>query len=158
MTEKIYITPKKTATITCPKCRISKTVDVSKLVSLEKVLKVNGRCPCGHVFKSFIERRMHYRKELKLAGSFVRLVSGKSSGREDMIVRDLSLTGMKFEVYENLNFSEGDVLQVEFRLDDVKNTLIKKQVVIRNIKNSCIGAAFVQTGIEDNTLGFYLMP
>ena len=158
MTEKVYITAEQTATITCPKCRISKTVDVSKFIKLDKMLKINGRCPCGHVFKSFIDRRKHYRKELKLTGSFVRLVSGKPAGMGNMIVRDLSLTGMKLEVYENLDFSEGDELQVEFRLDDVKNTLIKKRVVIRNIKNSYIGAAFVQSGIEDTTLGFYLMP
>ena len=67
--------------------------------------------------KSILERRKHYRKELKLTGSFVRLVSGKPAGRGDMIVRDLSLTGMKLEVYENLNFSEGDELQVEFHTE-----------------------------------------
>ena len=93
-----------------------------------------------------------------MPGSFVRFVSGKPAGRGEMIVRNLSLTGMKLEVYENLDFSEGDELQVEFRLDDVKNTLIKKKVVIQKIKNSYIGAAFVQTGIEDTALGFYLMP
>ena len=158
MTEKVYITPKQTATITCPKCLISKTVDVSKLVTLDKISKINGRCPCGHVFESFLERRKYYRKELKLPGSFVRYVSGKPAGRGDMIVRDLSLIGMKLEVYENLGFSEGDVLQVEFSLDDVNNTLIKKKAVIRNIKNSYIGAEFFQTEIKDRTLGFYLMP
>ena len=122
------------------------------------MLKINGRCPCGHVFESFLERRKHYRKELKLPGSFVRFVSGKPAGRGDMIVRDLSMTGMKLEVYENFNFAEGDELQVEFHLDDVKNTLIKKKVVIRNIKNGYIGAAFAQTGTDDTTLGFYLLP
>ena len=112
------------------------------------MLKINSRCPCGHVFKSFLERRKHYRKELKLAGSFVRFVSGKPAGNGNMIVRNLSLTGMNLEIYENLDLSEGDELQVEFRLDDVKNTLIKKKVVIRNIKKGYIGARLFKPGLK----------
>jgi len=49
-------------------------------------------------------------------------------------------------------------LEIEFRLDDVKKTLIKKKAVIRNIENSYIGTSFLHTEREDKTLGFYLMP
>ena len=158
MTEKIYITPNQTAAFTCPKCRNSKTADVSKFVKLEKKVKIKVKCPCGHAFSSFLERRKHYRKEINLIGSFVRFVSGKPASRGNMAVRNLSLTGLKLEVFGNHNLSAGDVLEVEFRLDDVKKTPIKKKVVIRNIKNAYIGTAFLETKIEDTTLGFYLMP
>ena len=158
MVEKVYITRKQTAAFTCPKCQISKTVNASKFVKLDKIVKINIKCPCGHTFTSFIERRKHYRKETNLTGSFVRFVAGKIAGRGNMIVRDLSLTGMKLEVLGIHNFSEADVLEVEFQLDDVKKTLIKRKVVIRNIKNSYIGTTFFQAETEDKTLGFYLMP
>ena len=158
MTEKVYITSKQTATFTCPMCQISKTVDVSKFVKLENNLKINIKCPRGHAFSSLLEKRKHYRKEINLTGSFVRFVSGKPASRGNMIVRDLSLTGMKLEVFGIFNFLEGDVLEIEFRLDDVKKTLIKKKAVIRNIENSYIGTSFLHTEREDKTLGFYLMP
>lgn len=158
MVEKIYITRKQTAAFTCPICQISKTVDASKFVKLDKMVKIKVKCPCGHTFTSFLERRKHYRKETNLTGSFVRFVAGKPAGRGNMIARDVSFTGMKLEVLGNYNFSEGDVLEVEFQLDDVKKTRIKRRAFIRNIKNSHIGTTFFQTEMEDKTLGFYLMP
>ena len=158
MSQKVYITPKQTAVFTCPICRNSKTADVSKIVNFEKTLKIKVNCTCGHSFTSLLERRKYYRKEINLTGSFVRFVSGKAASRGNMVLKDLSLTGMKLEVFGNHNFSEGDILEVEFRLDDVKKTRIKKKVVIRNINNSCIGTSILKTEIEDKTLGFYLMP
>ena len=158
MVEKVYVTRNQTAAFTCPKCQISKTADVSKFLKLEKAANISVKCPCGHTFTSFLERRKHYRKETNLGGSFTRLVSGKPAGSGKMIVRDLSFTGMKLEVYDKLNFSEDDVLEVEFQLDDAKKTLIKRKVAIRNITNAYLGTEFLQTDIEDKTLGFYLMP
>jgi hypothetical protein len=125
MVKKNYITRKQTAVFTCPMCQISKTTDVSKFIKLDKMAKFKVRCRCGHTFTSFLERRKHYRKETNLTGSFVRLVSGKPLGRGHMTVRDLSLTGMKLEVHCPHNFSEGDILVIQFRLDDVKKTLTK---------------------------------
>ena len=158
MVEKTYITRKKTATLICPKCQRSKTVDVSQFViTSNKNIKINVKCPCGHAFTSFLERRKRYRKETKLPGSFARFVADKPAGRGYLLIRDLSSTGMKIEVYENFKFSEGDILKIEFQLDDSKKTLITKKVVIRSIKNSFIGTEFLQTEAEDKALGFYLM-
>jgi hypothetical protein len=139
-------------------CQISKTIDVSKFIKLDKLAKFNARCRCGHTFTSLLERRKHYRKETNLTGSYVRLVSGKPSGRGPMTVRDLSLTGMKLEVHSPHNFSEGDVLEIEFRLDDAKKTLIKSKVVVRNVRNHYLGTEFFQSEKKDKALGFYLMP
>ena len=158
MQKKVFITPNQTAVFTCPMCENSKTADVSKFVKLEKKVKIKVKCACDHTFSSLLERRKHYRKEINLIGSFVLFVSGKPASRGNITVRDLSLTGLKFEVFGNHNLSVGDVLEIEFQLDDVKKTPIKKKVVVRNIKNAYIGTMFLETKIEDTTLGFYLMP
>lgn len=158
MPEKVFITPNQTATFTCPMCQKSKVSDVSKFVKLEKKLLIKAKCKCGHSFSSLLERRKHYRKEIDLMGTFVRYAASKPAGRGNMVVKDLSLTGLKFEVFGNQNLSVGDMLEVEFRLDDVKKTPIKKKVVIRTVKNACIGTAFLENKVEDTALGFYLMP
>jgi len=158
MVERVYITQEQTTTFTLPICQFSKTVDVSKFMKSVKKVKINVKCPCGHAFKSLLERRKQYRKEINLTGSFVHFVANKPAGDRNMRVRDLSLTGEKLEVYENFHFSEGVILEIEFRLDDLKKTPIKRKVVIRNIQNSYLGAEFIQTGYEDKALGFYLMP
>ena len=104
-----------------------------------------------------MERRKHYRKEINLMGTFVRYVDDKPTGGGNIVVKNLSLTGLKFEVFGNHNLSAGDVLEIEFRLDDIKKTPIKKKVAIRNVKNSYIGTEFLDNK-EDTDLGFYLMP
>ncbi len=158
MPEKVFIAPNQTATFTCPMCQKSKVSDVSKFIKLEKKLIIKAKCKCGHSFSSLLERRKHYRKEIDLMGTFVRYTASKPAGRGNMVVKDLSLTGLKFEVFGNHNLSVGDMLEVEFRLNDVKKTPIKKKVVIRTVKNASIGTSFAENKVEDTALGFYLMP
>ncbi len=45
MTEKVYIASTKMATFVCPKCRKSKTVNVSKYADLDKKVKVECQVP-----------------------------------------------------------------------------------------------------------------
>jgi hypothetical protein len=156
MTEKIYISNTKITTFVCPKCHKSKTVNVSKYVDLDKKVNVNVRCPCGHSFSSILEKRKRYRRETNLPGSYIRLVDGKKIDGGLMIVRDLSIIGMKLEIDANSNCSIGDVIQVEFHTDDAKRALIKKKVIIRSISGPNIGTEFAPTEGIDKALGFYL--
>ena len=56
MTSKVYVTSKQMATFTCPQCNRSKTVDVSKYASLDKIVRVNVKCPCGNAYKAVLEK------------------------------------------------------------------------------------------------------
>ena len=127
MTEKIYISNTKITTFVCPKCHKSKTVNVSKYVDPDKKVKVNVRCPCGHSFSSILEKRKRYRRKTNLPGSYIRLLDGKKIDGGLMIVRDLSIIGMKLEIDAGSNCGIGDVIQVEFHTDDAQRALIKKR-------------------------------
>ncbi len=156
MTEKVHITSKQMATFICPKCQKSKTVNVSKYASLDKIVKVKVTCPCGYGYTSILEKRKKYRKETNLPGSFVRLVDGRHAGGGLMTVRDLSTSGLKIQFNSQHNFTVGDVILVEFSLDDSHRTLIKKKVIVRNIVGHKIGTEFAPTEAMDKALGFYL--
>jgi hypothetical protein len=156
MTEKIYISNTKITTFVCPKCHKSKTVNVSKYVDLDKKVKVNVRCPCGHTFSSILEKRKRYRRKTNLPGSYFRMLDGKKLDGGLMIVRDLSIIGMKLEIDADSNCGIGDVIQVEFHTDDAKRALIKKKVIIRSISGPIIGTEFAPTEGIDKALGFYL--
>jgi hypothetical protein len=156
MTEKVYITRKQMATFICPKCQKSKTVDVSKYASLDKIVKVKINCPCGYGYTSILEKRRKYRKETNLAGSFVRLVEGRQVEGGLMTVKDLSTSGLKIQVNSEHNCIVGDIVQVEFYLDDNHRTLIRKKVIVRNVVGSNIGTEFAPTEAIDKALGFYL--
>ena len=156
MTEKVYIASTKMATFVCPKCRRSKTVNVSKYADLDKIVKVNVKCPCGYAYTSILEKRKRYRKETNLPGSYNRYVDGKQTGGGLMIVRDLSTVGMKLQIDADHGCDVGDVLLVEFYTDDVQRAFIKKRVIIRNIVGPIIGTEFAPTEGVDKALGFYL--
>ena len=156
MTEKVYIASTNKATFVCPKCQKSKTVDVSEYVVLDKIIRVTVKCPCGHSYTSILEKRKRYRRETNLPGSYTRLVDGKKIDGGLMIVRDLSIIGMKLEISADSNCGIGDVIQVEFHTDDAQRALIKKKVIIRSISGPIIGTEFAPTEGIDKALGFYL--
>ena len=156
MTPKVYVTSKQMATFSCPQCNRSKTVDVSKYAALDKVVKVNIKCPCGHSYKAILEKRRHYRKETNLPGTYVHFIDGQPRNRGLMTVRDLSTAGMKLRLNVKQSFAIGDQLRVEFHLDDAHRTLIRKTVIIRNQRDQFIGVELAPFETVDKALGFYL--
>lgn len=156
MIQKVYVTSKQMATFSCPQCNRSKTVDVSKYASIDKMVKVNVKCPCGNAYKAILEKRKQYRKETNLPGSYVHFIDGQPQNRGVMTVRDLSTSGMKLQLNVNQNFALGDQMQVEFHLDDAQRTLIKKTVIIRNQREKFIGVELAPFEAVDKALGFYL--
>jgi hypothetical protein len=156
MTQKVYVTSKQMATFSCPQCARSKTVDVSKYATIDKVVKVNVKCPCGHTYKTILEKRRQYRKESNLPGTYVHFIDGRPQNRGLMTVKDLSTSGVKLKLNVKQNFAIGDQMQIEFHLDDSHRTLIKKTVIIRNQHEQFIGAEFAPYEVVDKALGFYL--
>jgi len=156
MLEKVYITSDQMATFVCPKCGKIKRADVSQYANLDRVVKVNVKCPCGHAYTSLLEKRKKYRRETNLQGAYIRIVEGKEMSRGLMTVKDLSTTGMKLQIDGYHGFEVGDPLKVAFRLDDTKRSLIRKLVIIRNINRSEIGTELAPTETIDKALGFYL--
>jgi len=156
MPEKVYITRKQMATFTCPQCKRSKTADVSKYAHSDKTIKVNVKCPCGHSYSTILEKRRRYRKDTSLPGTYQHYVDGRPRGKGLMTVRDLSLSGMKLRVAIGESFAVGDLLKVEFHLNDAQRTLIRKKVVIRNVSMPYLGTELAPTEAVDKAIGFYL--
>jgi len=156
MTEKIYITSQQMATFVCPKCSRSKTVSVSKYANVDKLIKVNVKCPCGHAYTSILEKRKRYRKTTSLPGSFIHFIDGRPVNRGVLTVEDISATGMKLKLNAPQGFTVGDYMEVDFNLDDKDRTLIKKRVIVRNINGPFVGVEFGPAEALDKALGFYL--
>lgn len=161
MTVKAFITNENTATITCPVCQKSVTKDVSKFKDSDKFIKLKAHCPCGHTYTVFLERRQQYRKSVELRGVYKHhssdtpAASGEHWG--SMTVLDVSRTGIRMKLNVEPKFQVGDHISVEFRLDDANNSLIRRDVVVQNIKNLCVGANYASAQAYDNIIGFYLL-
>ena len=147
----------RTAVFKCPKCDIIKSMDVSQYSKMDRFIRFSARCCCGHSFKVVLERRKYYRKKVKLAGK----CSLKNGAHEfSIVVRDLSRQGLGFEIWDREPFKAGDVLTVEFKLDNDSQTLIRKDVKVQLVSGKSIGAEFFSVdphNVYDKELGFYLL-
>ena len=157
MIERAFITSQNTAKLECPNCQRSRIIDASKYSKLDRKIKIRVRCPCGNKFAVLLERRMQYRKETDISGSFIHYIDGKVSGRGLMTVCNLSFTGMKLRIDFEYQFSVGDLLEVRFLLDNPQRTLMHKKVIVKNIKMPYVGTEFHFSEGDDKELGFYLL-
>lgn len=139
------------ATICCPYCGYTATVSAEKFSTDKKILKT--RCTCGKAFLSSLEFRKHYRKKVRLAGSMRNLRTRKVV---DIVVRDLSGGGIGFTVLSQIVPEVGDVLDLDFTLDNANRSKISVQVSVRKIEDRFVGSQFAIRNIP-RELGFYLM-
>ena len=157
MVQKAYTTGENKTTIICPQCNRSKTVDVRKFVYTNKTVKINATCSCGHKWSLELEKRRLYRKAVNLSGTYDLIRDKKVVDRGGMKVLDISFNGVKMKLNVERDFQLGDLLDIEFTLDDSKQTLKRKRVTVRNISGLYIGASFRPGEAYDPILGFYLM-
>ena len=157
MVEQVYITNTNMATFICPQCKKSRTVDVSKYAKIEQTVKVKSKCSCGNNWISVLEKRKQYRKGANLTGIYKYIIDGKEADRGKMTIIDISAGGVKLKLDVDRKLKTGNLLTLEFKLDDSKQTLMQKTVVIRNASNPYYGAAFRDSDAYDPVMGFYLM-
>jgi len=157
MIEKVYVTNTNMATFICPQCKKTLTVNVSKYAQMEQTVKVKSKCSCGNKWTSVLEKRKQYRKSVNLPGIYQYIVDGKEKDRGKLTITDISAGGVKLKLDVDRKLKTGHILNLEFKLDDSKQTLMKKTVIIRNASSPYFGAAFKDAGSYDPVMGFYLM-
>ena len=140
------------ARIVCPACLAVKSSTVSKFRNVRHT--VNVKCRCGNTFKVMFEFRKSYRKPTDLSGNYSMYPPATGAGL--MKVRNISLTGLCFEVTGFHDIRIGQRATLTFTLDDRKKTPIKKQVAIRSVQGRSIGGEFYQDQAFEKDLGFYL--
>jgi hypothetical protein len=152
-----YIGKDNTAIIRCDLCQRTKALNLAPYGDIREPLRVRVKCACGHLFSSVLEQRRVWRKAVDLRGFYVHYVEGEPKGKGALKVVDLSSNGLKLVLPPGETVSVGDMLKVEFRLDDPRLSLIKKRLIIRNVQAQAVGAEFASTELLDTALGFYLM-
>jgi len=149
--KKVYVDEANHATIICPKCGFEKTVDVTGFKDSQKRLK--AKCNCGETYRFTIEFRTKYRKGVRLPGEYIAKETGE---RGEIIIRELSLTGVRFESLKPHHISTADTLEVKFKLDDPLRKEIKKLVKVIWIKDRIVGVRYIEKKFYEKDLGFYL--
>jgi hypothetical protein len=157
MDVKVFISKNNMATFVCPNCENTTTADVTRYAHMDKTVRVNIKCRCGHAFHAVLEKRRRYRKTTRLPGTYTYERSDGTHDKGIMEVVDISSLGMKLKLNVERAFNVGDKIKVEFNLDDTKRTPIEKEVTIKNVHKGYVGVAFNEREGEDPSLGFYLL-
>ena len=182
--KEVTINEENVAEIRCSKCLKIRSVDMSKYKTMDRVIRFKAKCSCGHSDTVVLNRRDKFRKQTDFFGVYTNMSSGKEGQKGEMTVLDVSRAGLRLEIsHINLKVKEhdvtvvtgeqatfehkikkpvdeinvGDKLFVEFRLDDTKKTLIKKEVLIRWMKMPYIGVEFSSKSLYEGSLAFYMM-
>jgi hypothetical protein len=163
MAEKVFLSDNKQATFVCPECKKSRTVDISKYKNLVNAAKIKCKCPCGHSYSVILEKRRYFRKETNLSGVYIYKVPGSGTVACEEVekgilhVLDISRSGLKIKLHLERKFQVGDILTVEFRLDDQQRSLVRKEAIIRRCSGQHLGVEFTTKDPHfDKVLGFYL--
>ena len=150
-----YVRPDKTAVITCPECGKQKTIQSITFKGHKHRLTV--KCSCNEVFTVNLEFRKRKRKKVNLRGTYFNHSQDGKSG--SIVVRDISLSGLEFTSFDIHDFKLEDEITLTFTLHDEHLSEIKKDAVVKDIRNNTVGCEFERGGefAYDGPLGFYIM-
>ena len=157
--DKLFITRDNKATLACPACERSRTIDASPYMTMSRVVRIRVKCPCGHGYTAQLERRRYFRKMVHLQGQYCQAPGGRHLGRGALAILDLSRSGVKMRLDNDKALRIGDRIVVEFQLDDRKRSRVRQETVVRRIDGADLGVEFASTNPADpNTkaIGFYL--
>lgn len=153
---RVYMTAQNKAGFTCPKCNKVRVMDVSQFKDVNKpVIKVKCKCTCGHKYSVLLERRREIRKEVNLTGRYETL-DRELTVKGTIIVKDLSRSGLRFQLKMPQEFKIGETLMLEFTLNDRDSSQIKRKVIVRSQFGVSVGTSFESKEHFDK-LGPYLL-
>jgi hypothetical protein len=174
--QKLFIGENNLVTVSCPRCGKSREIDATPYLHPQNAAQITFKfrcrsCDCGHktcqecnenhcangnsnVFQ--LERRQLFRKKVHLAGTLI----DRGGKKHPIRLLDISRTGIKMSVYSIQAITVGQRLKVEFTLDDAKESLIKKEIIVRKSAEKLITGEFTDAQSfdhDDKMIGFYLM-
>jgi hypothetical protein len=153
MARKIYADVNGTVIFVCQNCG-----DLQKeKAAIYKNVKgpITIQCKCGNTYDVQIEFRNSYRKEENLEGRYSTLSNPDKWAK--MVVKNISLEGCGFETMASNLLQPDEEIKVEFKLNDIKTSQIKKRAVVRSVQGCYVGCQFKELpGTFDPDLGFYL--
>jgi hypothetical protein len=164
--QSVYVGPDNSATVTCPHCKIRYKVDVGKVTAPRRTAKL--KCKCEHAFSVFFECREHPRRDLDGKGYYRTIkqvhVRGQyrtvpaSKGFADMLLRNISRSGIGFVVPTGHELDIGNEVEVMFTLDDEDQTRLERTAVVRRLgEGNYVGCEFMDVGHFDKATGFYVV-
>lgn len=153
MEQRILVDSLDTARFVCPECHREKLMQLSEYSIHRQTTKVKCRCKCGHTHIAILEKTTEPVRNTQLSGTFIS--NGRLQCNGKMIIKKLNSKGLMFKTNIRQDILPGIKLFIEFVLDDAKQSIVKKEVVVKAKKGRYLSASFTSNRHHDN-LGPYL--
>jgi hypothetical protein len=112
-------------------------------------------CRCQHSFAVLLDFRRFYRKQTSLPGTY-EITSEGGGGGGIIHINNVSRGGVGFTVSGLHRIEKDQEMQIEFQLNDKNKTVLKKQAVVKSVRQNTVGCEFKRTVEMDKALGFFL--
>ncbi len=153
MDQTVFIDSLETAQFACPECSREKIMQLSEYNIKRRITRVRVKCRCGHTYMVTLEKQFESIQNTLLLGTFNSPETAGCSGK--MIIKKLNSKGILLRTNIEQNILPGLKLLLEFVLDDPKQSIVKKEVVVKAKKGKYLSAEFTTCEHADN-LGPYL--
>ena len=150
---KIPIDSLDTAVLTCPSCGRKKVMQVSCFELTEPETRVRLRCACEKQSEVILKKMDLRSSNLKLPGTYATQGETKQYGR--ITVKRLNSIGLVFTIIVGRDLPVGQKLLLEFVLDDVKQSIVRKEAIVVATHMRHVSVRFLCPDHFDN-LGPYL--
>ncbi|MEJ2658155.1 MAG: PilZ domain-containing protein [Desulfobacterales bacterium] len=151
MIQRVYVDQTHQVKVICPKCGLEKNIDVFKFKDTHKRLKAN--CKCGEVFRFALNFRKHFRKKVMLSGEYF---NQEKNERDDIFIKDISISGINFITFKEHNFSKDDTVELKLALDDETEPEIHASIRIKWINDRNVGGQFINPKSLEKDLKLFL--
>jgi hypothetical protein len=150
-----YVDGEGVANLVCTSCGQEKQIHVSRFKGRDLSKPFAITCVCGERTVGRLEFRKHYRKPVSLPGNFSLVANPNIGGPVQL--RNLSQSGAGFTNLDLEPLKVGDVIVLDFVLDDLRNSNVQRQAVVRLVRGDFVGVEFTPGQSQDRNLGYYLL-
>lgn len=141
--------------VICHYCGKINRIDRTK-IGVDRPIEIE--CSCQKNFYIQLEQREYYRKHVRLSSTFEKIFP-ENTERGRIIIEDISYTGIGCRTVAQHNLKINDIVQLDFVLDDVHNSKIIENGIVKDIRDRYLGIAFQELSQHNRKIiGFYLLP
>lgn len=156
----LLATPEGEYFLTCPKCKKQEIVSPTLFHETGWIQHIT--CTCSFIFRVIYEMRQRYRKNVQLDGQFAQQQGGyntMASSRpwSNIEITNISKDGLNFTSPIARLLNVGELVHLQFNLDNKNKSTIEKTAEIRYIHNNSVGCQFQGSDKYDVALGFYFL-
>lgn len=149
----VHVRGNNAATLACPFCGVIKHFSAAQFRSARHTVTV--RCRCQETFSVLLDFRRNYRKQTNLPGTY-EVVSEGGMGGGIIQINNISRSGVGFTVSGLHRIEKDQELRIEFQLNDKNKTVLKKQALVKSVRQNAVGCEFKSNTEMDKALGFFL--